>query len=200
MHQVTKSFTSLNACQASRLAAHSSARIQEEVLRTWDFLENLFIHSEEVKKDRLPLPEFLEGWGSWVKRWRMSRDVIIIQELPDESERFLEIDDDVKQLLRRGFEAWLRLRRCYEVMCTPQCLRSCQARFAKVFCADPSIYQASRAAEPVCMSMRCSFLSPCRSWRRRRLSSPCARRPSEKNLSELHREFRPSYKIAFNSQ
>ncbi|OLP90719.1 Dynein alpha chain, flagellar outer arm [Symbiodinium microadriaticum] len=61
-----------------------------EVLRTWDFLENLFIHSEEVKK-----------------------------ELPDESERFLEIDDDVKQLLRRGFEA----------------------RFAKVFCADPSIYQ-----------------------------------------------------------
>ncbi|CAE7303428.1 ODA11 [Symbiodinium natans] len=61
-----------------------------EVLRTWDFLENLFIHSEEVKK-----------------------------ELPDESERFLEIDDDVKQLLRRGFEA----------------------RFAKVFCADPGIYQ-----------------------------------------------------------
>jgi len=38
------------------------------------------------------------------------------KELPDETERFLEIDEDVKALLRRGFEA----------------------RFAKHFCCEPS--------------------------------------------------------------
>ncbi len=38
------------------------------------------------------------------------------KELPDETERFLEIDEDVKALLRRGFEA----------------------RFAKQFCCEPS--------------------------------------------------------------
>lgn len=40
------------------------------------------------------------------------------KELPDETERFLEIDDDVQALLRKGFEA----------------------RFAKVFC-EPTIFQ-----------------------------------------------------------
>ena len=58
--QVTQSFASLNACQAR--AVHESVKIEEEVLRTWDFLENLFIHSEEVKKDRLP--QLLEGLGN----------------------------------------------------------------------------------------------------------------------------------------
>ncbi|CAE8676112.1 unnamed protein product, partial [Polarella glacialis] len=62
-----------------------------EVLRTWDFLENLFIHSEEVKK-----------------------------ELPEESERFMDIDDEVKLVLAKGLEA----------------------RYAKVFCSEPGIYQA----------------------------------------------------------
>ncbi|CAJ1331853.1 unnamed protein product [Effrenium voratum] len=66
-----------------------TSTLLSEVIRTWVFLENLFIHSEEVKK-----------------------------ELPDETERFLEIDDDVQALLRKGFEA----------------------RFAKVFC-EPTIFQ-----------------------------------------------------------
>ena len=44
-----------------------------EVQRSWSFLENLFIHSEEVKK-----------------------------ELLDESERFVGIDMDVKELLNKG--------------------------------------------------------------------------------------------------
>jgi len=41
-----------------------------EVQRTWQFLENLFIHSEEVKK-----------------------------ELPKESEKFVGIDKEVKRIL-----------------------------------------------------------------------------------------------------
>ena len=48
--------------------------VMTEVQRSWAFLENLFIHSEEVKK-----------------------------ELPDESERFVGIDMDVKELLAKGF-------------------------------------------------------------------------------------------------
>ena len=60
--------------------------------------------------------------ATW-KGWGMSRHVIKHQELPDESERFLEIDDDVKQLLRRGFEAWPRLKRCYEFFGPPELLR-----------------------------------------------------------------------------
>eukprot|EP00930_Biecheleria_cincta_P103951 TRINITY_DN9605_c0_g4_i1.p1 TRINITY_DN9605_c0_g4~~TRINITY_DN9605_c0_g4_i1.p1 ORF type:complete len:4232 (-),score=759.91 TRINITY_DN9605_c0_g4_i1:457-13152(-) len=67
-----------------------TSTLLSEVLRTWDFLENLFIHSEEVKK-----------------------------ELPDESERFVDIDEDVKSLLARGLET----------------------RFAKTFCSEPQIYQ-----------------------------------------------------------
>jgi dynein heavy chain, axonemal len=48
--------------------------VLSEVQRSWSFLENLFIHSEEVKK-----------------------------ELPDESERFVGIDMDVKEILNKGF-------------------------------------------------------------------------------------------------
>ncbi len=44
-----------------------------EVQRSWTFLENLFIHSEEVKK-----------------------------ELPKDSERFVEIDKEVKSILKDG--------------------------------------------------------------------------------------------------
>jgi dynein heavy chain len=61
-----------------------------EVLRMWVFLENLFIHSEEVKK-----------------------------ELPEESERFLDIDDSVKALLLNGNEI----------------------RYVKPFCTLASTYQ-----------------------------------------------------------
>ncbi|CAL1157217.1 unnamed protein product [Cladocopium goreaui] len=76
--------------QKTLASISETSTLLSEVIRTWVFLENLFIHSEEVKK-----------------------------ELPDETERFLEIDEDVKALLRRGFEA----------------------RFAKHFCCEPSIYQ-----------------------------------------------------------
>jgi dynein heavy chain len=44
-----------------------------EVQRSWSFLENLFIHSEEVKK-----------------------------ELPKESERFVDIDKETKNILKEG--------------------------------------------------------------------------------------------------
>jgi dynein heavy chain len=45
-----------------------------EVQRTWSFLENLFIHSDEVKK-----------------------------ELPKESVKFVGIDKDVRRILADGF-------------------------------------------------------------------------------------------------
>eukprot|EP00931_Biecheleriopsis_adriatica_P101533 TRINITY_DN7664_c0_g1_i1.p1 TRINITY_DN7664_c0_g1~~TRINITY_DN7664_c0_g1_i1.p1 ORF type:complete len:4295 (+),score=1011.97 TRINITY_DN7664_c0_g1_i1:399-12887(+) len=72
-----------------------TSTLLSEVLRTWDFLENLFIHSEEVKK-----------------------------ELPEESERFLEIDDDVKAVLARGAEV----------------------RTAKEFCCEPGLFQGRTQA------------------------------------------------------
>ena len=46
-----------------------------EVQRTWSFLENLFIHSEEVKK-----------------------------ELPKESIKFIDIDKNVKEILADGYK------------------------------------------------------------------------------------------------
>jgi len=69
---------------------YETTTLLAEVQRTWDFLENLFIHSEEVKK-----------------------------ELPDESERFMEIDDDVKAMLTKGGEV----------------------RLVRYFCCEPGIYQ-----------------------------------------------------------
>lgn len=62
--------------------------VLSEVQRSWSFLENLFIHSEEVKK-----------------------------ELPDESERFVGIDQDVKDILLKGLAV----------------------RSAKDFCNEPGI-------------------------------------------------------------
>ena len=46
-----------------------------EVQRSWSFLENLFIHSEEVKK-----------------------------ELPNESIKFIEIDKEVREILKDGLK------------------------------------------------------------------------------------------------
>ncbi|CAK9103509.1 Dynein alpha chain [Durusdinium trenchii] len=76
--------------QKTLASISETSSLLSEVIRTWVFLENLFIHSEEVKK-----------------------------ELPDETERFMDIDEDVKALLARGYEA----------------------RFAKQFCCEPSIYR-----------------------------------------------------------
>jgi dynein heavy chain len=54
-----------------QLAAISEiTQLCQEIQRTWSFLENLFIHSEEVKR-----------------------------ELPQESEKFVEIDNNVKKIL-----------------------------------------------------------------------------------------------------
>ena len=58
------------------LAAVSEVNtITQEVFRTWSFLEGLFIHSEEVKK-----------------------------ELPKESNKFIEIDKSVKAILTEAFK------------------------------------------------------------------------------------------------
>lgn len=54
-----------------------------EVQRTWSFLENLFIHSEEVKK-----------------------------ELPKQSESFIKIDQDVKKILQDGYDKQIALNFC----------------------------------------------------------------------------------------
>ncbi len=59
--------------------------VLSEVQRSWSFLENLFIHSEEVKK-----------------------------ELPDESERFVSIDMDVKEILKKGFDTKVTKDFCNE--------------------------------------------------------------------------------------
>ena len=54
-----------------------------EVQRTWSFLENLFIHSEEVKK-----------------------------ELPKQSEAFIGIDIEVKKILEDGYKSQIALDFC----------------------------------------------------------------------------------------
>ena len=59
--------------QKSLAAISEIVQILAEVQRSWTFLENLFIHSEEVKK-----------------------------ELPKDSERFVEIDKEVKIILKDG--------------------------------------------------------------------------------------------------
>jgi dynein heavy chain len=62
-----------------------------EVQRTWSFLENLFIHSDEVKK-----------------------------ELPNESLKFVEIDKNVKKVLTEGFKAQKALDFCVQDWVLPQ--------------------------------------------------------------------------------
>ena len=56
-----------------------------EIQRTWSFLENLFIHSEEVKK-----------------------------ELPRESEKFVNIDNNVRRILKDGFDKKICLDFCIQ--------------------------------------------------------------------------------------
>jgi dynein heavy chain len=55
----------------------------QEVTRLWSFLEMLFIHSEEVKK-----------------------------ELPRESQKFVDIDKDVKKILADAFQKKIALNFC----------------------------------------------------------------------------------------
>ena len=59
--------------QKSLASISEVVQIMQEVQRSWSFLENLFIHSEEVKK-----------------------------ELPEQSEKFVGIDKEVKDILRDG--------------------------------------------------------------------------------------------------
>lgn len=59
--------------QKSLAAIAEIVQLLAEVQRSWTFLENLFIHSEEVKK-----------------------------ELPKESEKFVGIDKEVKSILKDG--------------------------------------------------------------------------------------------------
>jgi len=59
--------------QKSLASVAEVVQLLAEVQRSWSFLENLFIHSEEVRK-----------------------------ELPKESEKFVEIDKEVKALLKDG--------------------------------------------------------------------------------------------------
>merc|ERR1719355_519951 len=58
--------------QKSLANVNEVSQLLTEVIRSWAFLENLFVGSEEVKK-----------------------------ELPEESERFVGIDEDVKMILAR---------------------------------------------------------------------------------------------------
>ena len=57
----------------------------QEVQRSWTFLENLFIYSEEVKK-----------------------------ELPKESQKFIGIDKEVKQILSEGKSVMKCIKFCNE--------------------------------------------------------------------------------------
>ena len=69
--------------QKSLAAISEIVQLLGEVQRSWSFLENLFIHSEEVKK-----------------------------ELPKESERFVGIDQEVKAILKEGEKAQKALAFC----------------------------------------------------------------------------------------
>mmetsp|Transcript_146756 Transcript_146756/g.471049 ORF Transcript_146756/g.471049 Transcript_146756/m.471049 type:complete len:4209 (+) Transcript_146756:103-12729(+) len=72
------------------------SQLLAEVQRSWAFLENLFIHSDEVKK-----------------------------ELPEDSDKFVGIDADVKEILKNGFEVIS----------------------AKDFCNQPNIFQKLEKAQ-----------------------------------------------------
>jgi len=61
--------------QKSLAAISEIVTILSEVQRTWSFLENLFIHSDEVKK-----------------------------ELPKESMKFIDIDKEVRDILADGYK------------------------------------------------------------------------------------------------
>jgi dynein heavy chain len=69
--------------QKSLAAIAEVIQLIAEVQRSWSFLENLFIGSEEVKK-----------------------------ELPKESEQFVSIDKEVKKILKDGEEKKIALIFC----------------------------------------------------------------------------------------
>jgi dynein heavy chain len=69
--------------QKSLASISEVVQLLGEVQRSWSFLENLFIHSEEVKK-----------------------------ELPKESERFVGIDQETKAILKEGDKAQKALTFC----------------------------------------------------------------------------------------
>jgi len=69
--------------QKSLASISEVVQLLGEVQRSWSFLENLFIHSEEVKK-----------------------------ELPKESERFIGIDVETKAILKEGDKAQKALTFC----------------------------------------------------------------------------------------
>lgn len=72
-----------NHWQKSLAAIAEVVMLCGEVQRTWSFLENLFIHSEEVKK-----------------------------ELPRESETFVKIDKEVRRILKDGYDKKLAMKFC----------------------------------------------------------------------------------------
>ena len=69
--------------QKSLASIAEVVQLLAEVQRSWSFLENLFIHSEEVKK-----------------------------ELPKESEQFVDIDKEVKNILAEGKKIMNALKFC----------------------------------------------------------------------------------------
>ena len=69
--------------QKSLAAVAEINSLLSEVQRSWTFLENLFIHSDEVKK-----------------------------ELPKETEKFVGIDVKAKEILKDGFEKQLAIAFC----------------------------------------------------------------------------------------
>ena len=64
-------------------SVYDVVQLLSEVQKTWSFLENLFIQSEEVKK-----------------------------ELPHESEQFVEIDKNMKDIMSQGVETKIILNFC----------------------------------------------------------------------------------------
>lgn len=77
--------------QKSLAAISEIVIIVGEVQRSWSFLENLFIHSEEVKK-----------------------------ELPEESRKFIGIDKDVRTLLADGYSKQKSIVFCNQEYVLPQ--------------------------------------------------------------------------------
>jgi len=82
--------TDINMWQKNLASISEIVVVIGEVQRSWSFLENLFIHSEEVKK-----------------------------ELPNESNKFIGIDKDVKEILADGFKHQKALDFCVQAHILP---------------------------------------------------------------------------------
>lgn len=96
-----------------------------EVQRTWSFLENLFIHSEEVRK-----------------------------ELPKESDRFIEIDKEVRRILADGHQKQYALTFCSQDWVLPS-LEKVQQQLTLCEKALNEFMEGKRTAFP-----RFYFVSP----------------------------------------